>query len=168
MTLMRNPIQLFTLFTILFTSCNLMNCPDKDTFISSYLSFVEEVKSLNQKNNVSWEQTDAQFEDYVDRCYPAFKHQFSNEDAKKFWSSTVKYYYNRYNGDLSEAFDHAEKQFSEDFENDMQKYLDQIDDDAIGFFKEIFKDDIKKGVDGVLDFLNELGNEIKQEVDNKK
>ncbi len=151
-------------------SCNVMNCPTKESFLSSYDDFVKEIKTLNESEHKNWASYDERFKDFANRCYPDFREKMSKEEKKEFWSNTIKYYVNRYDGDLEKAYSEAKNTLSDEFNQDIEDLLNNSGD-AFQLMKELFKDDLKKGLDGILDVLNELGSDLKEsldEVDQKK
>ena len=50
----------------------------------------------------------------------------------------------------------------------MKELARNADEDVVKLMKDLFKDDLKKGVDSVLGVLNELGKEFKKALDEKE
>lgn len=154
-------------FTILFTSCNLIYCPSKETFLTSYTDFVESVEAKRKKEDKDWRSSDIQFKEYADNCYQKYKDEMDLKEKKTFWAQTLKYYFNRHDGDLNAAYDDAKENLSDDFNKDLEELAKRADEDVVQLMKDLFKDDLKKGVDNVLEVLNELGEEFKKALEEK-
>ncbi len=150
---------------IIISSCNLMHCPNKESFLTSFEAFVDKAEKKRMDKADNWTSEDAEFKDYVDRCYQEFKNDLSIEEKKLFWTKTLKFYYNRYNGDLSDAYDDAKQNLSKDFNKDINEMLKDGDRDVLKMAKDLFGNDIKKGLDSVLDAINDLGDKLKEELE---
>ena len=159
----------FTFFILslmtLISSCDYLHCPNKDAFLDSYETFVLKVEQKRLDGSNEWENEEKIFKDYANRCYDEYKSDFTSEDKSRFWTSTLKYYYNRFNGNINEAFKNAEQELSEDFKKDLNFMLENGDDEIIKIAKDLFSEDIKRGVDGVLEVLNDLGDKIKESLE---
>lgn len=152
---------------LLLSSCNLMHCPTKEAFIRSYSEFVQDVEQKRIDKATTWTSEDQQFKDYVDRCYQEFKSELTLEEKKTFWSKTLKYYYNRYEGNLTKAYDDAKANLSDDFNKDINEMIKNADGDILEMVKDLFGKDLKKGIDGILDAINDFGEKLKEELESK-
>jgi hypothetical protein len=162
----KSPIFIL-LITLLLTSCNVLHCPTKEAFLRSYGEFVTTVEIKRDNDNKDWTNVENDFKDYADRCYSEFKSDFTSEDKAQFWTNTIKYYLARFDGDINKAYNDAKSRHSDDFVDDLQDFLSSGNADVISMFKNLFKDDINKGVDDALDALQNLGENIKEALEEK-
>ena len=160
----------FSIISLVFlvSSCNYIHCPSKDAFLDSYETFVLKVEQKRLDKAKDWSADEKIFEDYADRCYEEYKYEFTIEDKSRFWTSTLKYYYNRYNGNLDEAFKNVTEKLSNDFEKDFNQILMNGDKEIMNMAKELFRDDIIKGVDDVLEVIIDVGEKIKESLEEEK
>lgn len=94
----------FTLVSLLggHQSCSLDACgANKDAFLSRYNDFMAEVKAANLSvSDAGWSKYDDRFRKYVEHCYEQFEPELTGKEKRRFWSSAMSYYYNRYGKSL--------------------------------------------------------------------
>lgn len=150
---------------IILHSCDVAKCITKDQFITSYSTFVDQVEEMRRSQKTDLSSTDEDFKAYMNSCYEQFRDKLTLEEKKTIWKKTLKYYYNRFGTDFKAARQHAKENFSDRYNQDLEEVLKNADKDIANLFKDLFKDDIGKTIDGVLDFLNDVGDQLKKELD---
>lgn len=100
---MKKIIFLSTFLAILFlNSCSVDPCGnDKDQFLKNYYAFMEEVETADLKaKDDGWKAYDTKFKKYVEECYEVHEEALTGREERRFWTKTVRYYFNRYGGEV--------------------------------------------------------------------
>lgn len=142
-----------------------MDCISKESFIESYSDFADEVEDYRRDKKDNWSNVDQRFENFVESCYQSHKDDLTIEEKTEFWKKTIKYYYNRYNGDLEEAFDDVETRFSEEAQDDLEEIFESENLEIKSLISDLFKEDLNNLLDTFLDKINEFGEKAKEKLD---
>lgn len=84
------------LFSIsgIFSACGDGCARTKEAFLQDYHKFIDDV--CRNQGGESWERRDDRLRQFVRKCYPKFKNEFSVLEQGQFWWGAANYYYARY------------------------------------------------------------------------
>lgn len=69
----------------------------KEDFLKAYYRLVKEASALNLPvSDSKWKKYDEQFRAFVEECYEQHEAELRAKERRKFWSTSVKYYVERY------------------------------------------------------------------------
>lgn len=184
-----------TLLAFSLISCSAFDpCQNKDLFIQKHKSFVEEtVKNVNKYSENDWEARDTEFDSLINDCYSNVESDMTKEQKKEFWLTNSKYLSLRVkenslegvealtdlieslsdNGSdiaegLQEAFGDDLKETLIDFEDDLKDIFDEdFKRKMEDIFDEDFKNDLKDAFEDLGGKLKEMGDELKEIVEEK-
>lgn len=187
---------LFLVLSMLMISCSALDpCQNKDLFIKKHSDFVTEtLDSREDYSDEEWTIRDEEFDKLVNECYENIEEDMSKEEKKEYWITNSKYLATRvkknsskgiesltglieslsgdgvnfaeglgdvFGDDLQETFDDFEGDLSEIFDEDFKDKLEEVFDDEV-------KEDIKKAFGELGEKLNDIGEELKEIVEEEK
>lgn len=153
------PRFIFITISLLFlNSCSQINpCGfSKDAFLANYNNLIAEVsqkdKSFSESN---WKTYDNRFRTLIEDCYDQWEEDMSFREQRKFWGSSLKYYYNRYGDSLATELLDENNEVSVKIQDE----LDEIWGDSEAALKDILND---LGGDEVKDLLKDISKDIEK------
>ena len=187
---------ILTILTLGLLSCSALDpCQNKDLFIKKHTSFVEETLKHNEDySEEDWKARDAEFDALINDCYTTIESEMTKDEKKEFWITNSQYLSYRVkenslegieaftdlieslsgNGvdlaeGLTETFGEDLKGTLEDFESDLKDVFDEdfkrkLED----VFDEEFKNDLKQTFEELGGKLKEMGEELKEIVEEKQ
>lgn len=143
-------------------SCDFNPCPNKDKMIESMKQLVLDAsKKAPAGPGANWRSMDARFEKLVTECYDLYKLELSINDKKDYWLNGIRYYKHRYGENWYEKLDDPDDILSKRLEEEIGDTLESSAENVIDFIKEVYGEDLKKGIDEVVDEIEKLGEELK-------
>ena len=162
-------INILTLFlgVTLFSSCVLDPCPTSDKMIESMQTLVLDAsKKADSRAQVNWKSLDSRFQKLITDCYDLHKEQLSFNDKKEYWLDGIRYYKHRYGENWYEKLDDPNDLLSKRLEEEIGKTLESSAENVVDFIKEVYGDEIKEGIDEVVNEIEKLGEELKNILSN--
>ena len=162
-------IVITLLFT--FSACSTGPCSSKGYFLNEFEAFVDRIGEMEEDlSDQDWESKDKEFEVYTRQCYPKFKADFTDEEAKLYSKLTLKYKGYKTGGDVMNIIKGGIKGLSnllngesENLESNISDFIDQFKKD--GDFNRIIeqvKGELDEGGD-LRETLEELKSEFEDD-----
>ena len=149
----------------LLPSCQFSsNCLSKDSFISGYDKFLEDVEKNHEKILVDqWERIDKEYTDYISNCYKKYREELSVKEKIGFWKNTLLYGVYRKSVDDTYDFDLKEQGL------DLDEEINTLSQEGKEELRQFIRDEIAPQVDGVLESIiqeiESLGEQFKNWLD---
>jgi hypothetical protein len=159
---MKNPIRIFialVLISIFLSSCDVLVCPDKDTYLKSIEEFDNDLKA---KKNEDVSSLSNDFELLMTKCYAKYAPEMSITEKKEVWKKALTYEYFSNGKNLKSAIDTTLALFKNDKDLNAKLLIDNLSGDMKEVFKDLFGDDINKAIDDVMNDINVLGDKLKE------
>lgn len=151
---MKKTMYLLLVITML-SSCDMMPCLTKESFISSSNDTFAEFKEDKVKlSDVQWLEIDNKMESYLSDCYPKYVEELSSEELKIFWLNTSQYFIKRaYKGP------EMKKSLQELYASHFEKYMEKMGNKFADRFKDLININVDNAVDKFFDLLSTWGKE---------
>jgi len=143
-------------------SCQLDPCANKEKFLSTFDSFVEEISDEEREIILEdWKKYDTKFKSYIEECYVNHKSEMTIAEKQKFWANSIRYYYERHgNGFFTELSDDTDP-LATLMEKELEEVFNNPQEAIVALIKEEYGEDISQSIDRVVDEIKKLGEEIK-------
>ena len=148
-------IASLSIIVILFSSCYLGKCPNKNSFISGFQAFTTGIEEQGTSDRTS---ADKEFYQYMNDCYTMYADQLTNEEKGKIWLAAAEYYTEKYEGRLDKAFDEAKEKLKPEVLVDFEKFMET-------YPAALLKNTLGTGIKALSKFLKGVGKEIKPELE---
>ncbi|MDF1699469.1 MAG: hypothetical protein P1U56_26690 [Saprospiraceae bacterium] len=156
-----------------FSSCNHV-VDSKESYLKEYQAFIEEVKE--NKNNYSeekWKKKDEEFTKFSEELYQKYQNELSFMEQARIAKYAIQYGSTRGIKALDNALKSGEiedaiEEFTNIFDEDIQKDLDNVIEDLKKIWDEDMKDDLKEKLNELKlkledeQFKEDLSNKIKE------
>ena len=163
-TLVKSILPLFFL-AVVFSNCMVDECASKKLFVKNFDSFIEEVSENHKEySEKDWEKKDEKLNKYMDECYEKHEEDLTDKEKKEFWAKTVRYYIKKYGFNFQKFLDGEDNEITERFQEELNKLQDFSSEDFQEIFREVFKDDLSDLIDNALEGLEDIGNQLKEEL----
>jgi len=144
------------------SSCVIDPCPNKEKMIESMEQLVIDAAKKAPSGPVgNWSRMDGRFNKLVTECYDLHNEGLSISTKKEFWLNGIRYYKHRYGENWYEKLDDPDDILSKRLEAEIGDTIESSAENVIDFIKEVYGDEIKEGIDEVVDELEKLGEELK-------
>lgn len=163
----------FLILIVGFSSCvNQIN--SKETYLKEYESFIDEVKeNKNKYDEDDWKKKDEEFTKFSQELYEQYDEELKLMEQARVAKYALQYGSIRGIKALNNALDNGEledaiEEFTDIFDEDIQKDLDDVMDHLKEIWDEDLKDDLKEKLDELKikledeDFREEISDKIKE------
>jgi hypothetical protein len=155
-------ILVFLFGLSVLSNCVIDPCPNKEKMIESMDKLVLDASNKAPSGpGANWTSMDARFNKLVSDCYDLYKEELSINAKKDYWLNGIRYYKHRYGENWYEKLDDPNDILSIRLEKEIGETIESSAENVIDFIKEVYGDDIKEGIDEVVDELEKLGEELK-------
>ena len=161
---MKLSVYLFCLSSII--ACNLnTNCISKESFLSGYEKFVDDVKNHHDKIEIGqWKSIDQEFASYTEDCYPKYKEQLSTKERVDFWKHTLSY--GVYRGKNDDLYEFIPEDYGLNLEEEIELLTEDAQEELETFIKEEIGPELEGAIESLIDELEGLGEQFKEWLDN--
>jgi len=152
---MQRLLLLILLSCSFYYSCN-TSCLTKESFISSYDTFIE--SSIESKEN-NFETQKERFDAFTSVCYEKFQDEMSNKEKVHFWEQTLKYQSEKYG--YNNGGDILSPELQKALERDLKSFTSESKEELIKIFKEEIAPELNNTIDDVVKGIEEIGESLK-------
>ena len=139
----RLPLFFFLICVLaISSSCTRMACgANKSAFLEQYYELLEEAKSADLAvSDPKWETYDEAFRSYVEECYDIHEPEMTGTEKRRFWSQSLRDYYQRYGDGLAKELSGKDKQTFRKIQEEAEAILDEPNELLDNTFKGLKRD----------------------------
>ncbi len=165
------PITLMAFTLVTLVSCSTGPCSSKGYFLNDFEAFVDRIGEMEDDlSDADWKSMDEEYEVYTRQCYPKFKSELTDEEARLYNKLTLKYKGYKTGGDVMNLIKDGLKGLSgflngesENLEGNLSQFINQFKED--GEFNALIKqlkDEFEEGGE-IKKTLEELKTEFEDD-----
>ena len=141
------------------------NCLNKESFLSGFNEFVDDVRINHEKIAYgNWRDIDQEYDEYLRTCYPKYKEELSIKEKIDFWKNAFSY--NVYRKSVDETFEIDFEEYGLNLEEEIEALSQEGQRELEKFLKEELSPQIEDAFDSLINEIESVGDQLKNWLDN--
>ena len=157
---MKPLLYLIFLIFVLCVSCKPNPCQTKDSFLTSYDTFISDVEEHAESlAEADWKDINEEYKQFIDVCYEQHKEEMNISEKVDFWKNTLSYstYHTGDREELETIMDDIQVKLEEDLKNFTAESREEIED----YFRKEIAPELESAIDEILEGVEEFGEKMK-------